>query len=143
MAERLTRIEERALLYALARASEQGWGIAMGLLLGLGLLLATTVLVAKGGPQLGSHLQLLSNYFPGYQVTWVGAWIGFVYGFVAGYGMGRTIATIYNRLLPPTVGSLITDDEAHPQLETRDSAGDPQGGQTAGTSVRGDVRSRR
>ena len=121
MAERLTRLEERALLYALARANEQGWGIAMGLLLGLGLLLATAVLVAKGGPQVGSHLQLLSNYFPGYQVTWVGAWIGFVYGFVAGYGMGRTIATIYNRLLPPTVGSLITDDEAHPQPGKRDS----------------------
>ena len=54
MAERLTRVEERALLYALARASEQGWGIAMGLLLGLGLLLATAVLVAKGSLILGA-----------------------------------------------------------------------------------------
>jgi hypothetical protein len=120
MAERLTRPEERALLYALARASEQGWGIAMGLLLGLGLLLATAVLVAKGGPQVGSHLQLLSNYFPGYQVTWVGSGIGFVYGFVFGYGMGRTIATIYNRLLPPTPGSLVTDREVHSSPKQRD-----------------------
>jgi len=120
MAERLTRPEERALLYALARASEQGWGLAMGLLLGLGLFLATVVLVVKGGPNPGSHLQLLANYFPGYQVTWVGAWIGFVYGFVLGYGMGRTIATIYNRLLPPTPGSLVTDGEVHSSLEKRD-----------------------
>ena len=121
MTEPLTRQEERALRIALARAHEQGWGIAIGLVLGLGLLLATSVLVAKGGPNPGAHLHLLRVYFPGYSVTWVGAWIGFVYGFVAGYGMGRTIATIYNRLLPPTVGSLITDDEAHPQLEKRDS----------------------
>jgi hypothetical protein len=120
MAERLTRPEERALLYALARASEQGWGIAMGLLLGLGLFLATVVLVVKGGPNLGSLLQLLANYFPGYQVTWVGAWIGFVYAFVFGYGMGRTIATIYNRLLPPTPGSLVTEHEVHSSLEKRD-----------------------
>ena len=122
MAERLTSQEERALRYVLARASEQGWGIAIGLLLGLGLLLATIVLVAKGGPDPGPHLALLRIYFPGYQVTWVGAWIGFVYAFVVGYTMGRTIATIYNRLLPPRVGSLITDYEAHPQSETRETA---------------------
>ena len=84
----------------MARASEQGWGIAIGLLFGLGLLLATVVLVAKGGPHPGPHLDLLSIYFPGYRVTWTGAGIGFVYGFVVGYAMGRTIATIYNRLLP-------------------------------------------
>ena len=58
------------------------------------------MLVAKGGPNPGPHLQLLSIYFPGYQVTWVGAFVGFVYGFVVGYAIGRTIATIYNRLLP-------------------------------------------
>jgi hypothetical protein len=122
MTERLTSQEERALRYVLARASEQGWGIAIGLLFGLGLLLATVVLVAKGGPDPGPHLKLLRIYFPGYRVTWVGAWIGFVYGFVFGYAIGRMIATIYNRLLPPKAGSLITDYEAHPQPENRKTA---------------------
>jgi hypothetical protein len=100
MAERLTPQEEYALRHALARASEQGWGIAIGLLFGLGLLLATVVPVVKGGPNPGAHLDLLAVYFPGYRVTWGGACIGFVYGFVAGYALGRTVATIYNRLLP-------------------------------------------
>jgi hypothetical protein len=100
MAERLTRQEEHALDHFVARASEQGWGIAIGLLFGLGLLLATAVLVAKGGPNPGPHLDLIAIYFPGYRVTWGGAWVGFVYGFVVGYAIGRTIATIYNRLLP-------------------------------------------
>jgi len=100
MPERLTHQEERTLRYALARANEQGWGIAIGLLCGLGLLAATIMLVVKGGPNPGPHLGLLGIYFPGYRVTWVGAFIGFVYGFVVGYATGRTIATIYNRLLP-------------------------------------------
>src|SRR5689334_13588089 len=101
MDEHLTEPETRALRHALARASEQGWGIAIGTVLGVALWLATVTLVARGGPNPGPHLQLLGIYFPGYRVTWAGAWIGFVYAFVLGYATGRTIATIYNRLLPP------------------------------------------
>jgi hypothetical protein len=100
MADRLTPQEVRALKKTLARANEQGWGIALGLMGGLGLLLATVVLVIKGGPNPGPHLSLLGVYFPGYRVTWVGAFIGFVYAFVGGYAVGRTIATIYNWISP-------------------------------------------
>jgi hypothetical protein len=99
MANQLTLEEEQALRKTVLRASEQGWGIAIGLLLGVGLFLATMVLVLKGGPNPGPHLGLLRIYFPGYSVTWIGAFIGFVYTFVIGYAIGRTIATIYNRLI--------------------------------------------
>ena len=118
MAERLTEQERRALRYALARASEQGWGIAIGAVSGLGLWLATVVLVAKGGPNPGPHLDLLGIYFPGYRVTWAGAFIGFVYAFVVGYAAGRTIATIYNRLLPRGLGGAMADDESNHSPET-------------------------
>ena len=99
MTDQLTVEEERALRQTILRASEQGWGIAIGLLLGLGLFLATIILVLKGGPNPGPHLGLLRIYFPGYSVTWIGSIIGFVYAFVVGYAIGRTIATIYNRLI--------------------------------------------
>lgn len=99
MADQLTLEEERALRQTILRASEQGWGIAMGLLFGTGLFLATIILVLKGGPNPGPHLGLLRIYFPGYSVTWIGSFIGFVYAFVVGYAIGRTIATIYNRLI--------------------------------------------
>ena len=99
MANQLTLEEEQALRKTVLRASEQGWGIAIGLLLGVGLFLATMVLVIKGGPNPGPHLGLLRIYFPGYSVTWIGAFIGFVYSFVIGYAIGRTIATVYNRLI--------------------------------------------
>jgi hypothetical protein len=100
MREPLTPQEELLLRKELARASAQGWGVALGALCGLGLFAATLWLVIKGGENPGPHLQLLSVYFPGYRVTVVGSAIGFVYAFVAGYAIGRTIAVIYNRLLP-------------------------------------------
>lgn len=84
---------------ALLRMNEQGWGIAIGLLLGLSLLAATITLVLKGGEVVGPHLGLLSVYFPGYSVTPVGSLVGFVYAFVLGYGIGRTVSVIYNRLI--------------------------------------------
>ena len=101
MADQLTPEEEQALRTTLVRANEQGWGIAFGLLLGLGLFIATIVLVVKGGVNPGAHLRLIRIYFPGYSVSFVGSFIGFVYAFVLGYAIGRTVATIYNRLISP------------------------------------------
>lgn len=100
MAEQLTPQEERLLKQVVARTSEQGWGIAIGTIFGLGLLLATVVLVARGGSNVGSHLSMLSVYFPGYRVSWLGGIVGFVYAFVVGYAVGRTVATLYNKLSP-------------------------------------------
>ncbi len=100
MAERLTPQEEQLLRKVLARASQQGWGLALGTVCGLGLFLATIVLVVRGGPNPGAHLGMLGVYFPGYSVTFIGSLVGLVYAFVGGYAMGRTIAIIYNKLLP-------------------------------------------
>ena len=84
---------------AIQRLNERAWGIAVGMLLGMGLFIATNVLVLKGGPQVGLHLSLLSRYFPGYSVTFVGSIIGFIYCFVLGYILGRIIGVVYNRLV--------------------------------------------
>ena len=85
---------ERTLLRMNARA----WGIAFGLLAGLGLFLATNILLLKGGDVVGPHLSLLGVYLPGYSVTFFGSLVGFVYLFVIGYGFGRLIGEVYNRL---------------------------------------------
>jgi hypothetical protein len=81
------------------RLNARAWGIALGLLFGLGLLIATNLLVIKGGSNVGAHLGLLSVYFPGYSVTFLGSLIGFVYAFVLGYGLGRIIGTVYDKLV--------------------------------------------
>jgi hypothetical protein len=91
--------ELRQVQKSLQRMHEQGWGLAFGFLFGLGLFIATNVLVAKGGEVVGPHLGLLANFFPGYRVTFPGSLVGFVYAFVMGYGFGRTVSVVYNRLI--------------------------------------------
>lgn len=77
----------------------RAWGIAVGLLLGGGLFVATNVLVLRGGENVGQHLGLLSVFLPGYSVTFVGSLVGFVYMFVIGYGVGRIVGGVYNWLV--------------------------------------------
>jgi len=99
MHETVAEHELRQVQKTLQRMHEQGWGLACGILLGLGLFVATNVLVIKGGEIVGPHLGLLGIFFPGYRVTFLGSLIGFVYAFVIGYGFGRTVSVIYNRLV--------------------------------------------
>ncbi len=93
------RDQSLSLRSAVLRLNARVWGIAFGLLAGLGLFGATLLLVLKGGENVGHHLQLLGIFFPGYRVTVAGAFVGLVYGFVFGYGVGRIIGEVYNRLL--------------------------------------------
>ncbi|MBA2243906.1 MAG: hypothetical protein H0W11_03050 [Gemmatimonadetes bacterium] len=96
------RRDEQAIHDMMLRLNSKAWGIALGLLLGTGLFVATNFLVLKGGDPVGPHLSLLGIYFPGYRVTFLGSLIGFVYAFVIGYGLGRLIGTVYNRMVGPT-----------------------------------------
>jgi len=89
---------ERDVQRSVIALNARAWGIAFGLVLGGGLLLATLFLVVKSGPNPGQHLRLLSVFFPGYSVTFVGALVGFVYAFVLGYALGRVIGLVYNRI---------------------------------------------
>jgi hypothetical protein len=66
---------------------------------GMAVFLATAWLLIKGGPHVGMHLNLLSNYFLGYSVTWEGAIVGLLYGALTGGIAGWAIATIYNAVI--------------------------------------------
>ena len=74
-------------------------GLALGLLFGLVIFIATNFLVLKGGEPIGPHLQLLSQYFIGYRVSFFGSFIGFAYGFALGTLSGALIGWIYNRIV--------------------------------------------
>jgi hypothetical protein len=75
------------------------FGLALGLMMGLGLFVATNWLVIKGGDPVGPHLQLLSQYFIGYRVSFLGSLIGFAYGFALGTLSGSSIGWIYNKIV--------------------------------------------
>lgn len=90
--------ETRTVRQTILRLNARAWGIATGMLLALVLFLATNFLVLRGGPDVGTHLQLLSIYLPGYSVSVGGSLIGVAYMFVIGYGLGRIAGTAYNRI---------------------------------------------
>ena len=98
MPERLTIEEQRTLKAAVEDSNEKAWAIGLGLTLAFGLFVATNFLIIKGGTRVGSHLQLLRVYLPGYSVTFAGSVIGFIYAFVIGYLSGRTVIALYHRL---------------------------------------------
>jgi hypothetical protein len=82
----------------LLKLNAHAWGIALGLLFGGGLFLATIVLIVRGGRRIGPHLNLLGMFLPGYRVSVGGAFIGFAYLFVIGYAIGRLIGSVYNAM---------------------------------------------
>lgn len=83
----------------IARIKADALALVCGLIGGLGLFVMTVWLVLKGGPQPGQHLQLLSNFFIGYSVTWTGAFVGLVYGAVTGGLIGWAVGRVYNSVV--------------------------------------------
>lgn len=74
-------------------------GLALGLLCGLAIFVATNWLVLRGGENVGSHLKLLSQFFIGYNISFTGSLIGFAYGFAVGTLSGALIGWIYNKFV--------------------------------------------
>jgi hypothetical protein len=81
-------------------------GLVFGLILGLIIFIMTNWLVIKGGHVtdtgeyvIGPHLQLLSQFFIGYRVSFLGSIIGFLYGFAVGTLCGAVVGWIYNKIV--------------------------------------------
>jgi hypothetical protein len=90
--------EEERLLRGVLLLNSRVLGLALGLVFGLGVFVATNWLVIKGGKPVGPHLQLLGQYFIGYRVTFVGSFIGMAYGFAVGTMAGALVGWIYNKI---------------------------------------------
>ena len=100
MSEAALRERQEELIHkAVARLRASIMAVVFGMLGGTGLFLATAWLLVRGGKQVGLHLGLLSNYFPGYAVSWPGAGIGFFYGALSGAILGYALAWLYNRVV--------------------------------------------
>ena len=87
---------EKIVLTRLMRLNASILGIIMGLTLGVGIFLATNILLIRGGDVIGPHLSLLGQFFIGYQVTFIGSIIGLLYGLGTGFITGYGIALLYN-----------------------------------------------
>jgi protoporphyrinogen oxidase len=81
---------------ALARLDPVALGAAAGIICGLGLFLATAILLLKGGDPIGPRLALLGHYLIGYRVTWTGALVGLIEATIVGYVIGYVCAWLHN-----------------------------------------------
>ncbi|MFQ5738776.1 MAG: hypothetical protein ACE5JX_07150 [Acidobacteriota bacterium] len=91
--------DDDRLLRQILRLNGTILGLVLGAVCALVLFAATNWLVLKGGAHVGPHLQLLSQFFAGYSVSFTGSLIGAGYAFVAGFAVGWVIAWLYNRLV--------------------------------------------
>ena len=91
--------DDRIIEAAFARLDPFALGVAVGLVGGAGLMFATTILLIKGGEQVGQTLSLLENYLPGFEVTWTGAVIGSLEVGLMGFGLGYLEAWLRNRVI--------------------------------------------
>ena len=71
-------------------------GLVVGLLSAFFLFAATNWLVLLGGTQIGPHLNLLGQFFPGYSVSFTGSVVGGVYAFIIGFAAGWMTSRLYN-----------------------------------------------
>jgi hypothetical protein len=92
----MEKAPEEMVLTRLLRLNATLQGVVAGLVAGFGIFIATNWLVLKGGDVVGPHLSLLSQFFIGYRVTFLGSLIGFAYAFVVGFLVGYFVARMYN-----------------------------------------------
>ena len=74
----------------------KAFAVAAGIVWGFLLFVFTSVEAARGG---GHTLELLSFWFPGYSITYLGSVVGLVYGIVSGALIGAAFCWLYNRLV--------------------------------------------
>jgi hypothetical protein len=86
---------QAALTRAFAPMHKLALGVAVGLTSAVGLFALTAFHIILPSPQ-AANIALLSQYFYGYQIDWLGAFIGAWWGFVAGFVAGWFFAFVRN-----------------------------------------------
>lgn len=69
-------------------------GLAAGIIMGVGIFLATNFLLIIGSQ--GLTISKLSAFYFGYSFSFLGSLVGLVYGFIDGFILGWLFGLIYN-----------------------------------------------
>jgi protoporphyrinogen oxidase len=112
----------RTLREAFAPYDAVALGVAVALPAAMGLFATTAILLLKGGPGVGAHLALLSNYIIGFRVSWAGAFVGMVEVGMLGFGYGWVIAKLTNAVVGLQKRALIRRLERRVALRGLDEA---------------------
>jgi hypothetical protein len=96
--------------FAFAPVHKRALGIALGTVSGLAVF-GVTALQLVLHPAESLPLELLGQYFYGYDVTWTGAGVGFLWGFFSGFVFGWFAAFVRNFVIATRVFMLRTKAE--------------------------------
>ncbi|MEP6957804.1 MAG: hypothetical protein ABI980_03670, partial [Nitrospirota bacterium] len=94
--EAIGESEDKVIEVAFAKIDPLAFGIAVGVVSGIVIFMASAILLLRGGPVVGPTLSLLGNYLFGFEVTWVGAVMGLLEGGVLGFAVGALAAGLRN-----------------------------------------------
>jgi len=89
-------VVDKAIISAFSRLDKLAFATAVGTVSGLAIFLTTIFLIIKGGNVIGPNLELLSQYFIGYTVSFKGSLIGLGYSFLWGFIFGWLFAYLRN-----------------------------------------------
>jgi len=104
-----------------ARYDAVALGTAVGLVSGAIVMLATAVLLLRGGDPLGPNLSLLGQYLLGFEVSWFGAIIGFLEAGAGGFVFGYLLARVINFLVDLIAESVIRQCQMERVLDPKDT----------------------
>ena len=90
------RSEEEIIRIVFAKLDPLAMGMAVGIVSGCAIFVATAILLIKGGPVIGPRLSLLGHFLFGFNMTWGGALLGFLEGGLVGFSIGYAGASLRN-----------------------------------------------
>ena len=88
--------EEEIIQMVFAKLDPLALGVAVGMVSGLAVFVATAILLIKGGPVVGPRLSLLGHFLFGFKMTWGGALVGCLETGLAGFWIGYSGASFRN-----------------------------------------------
>jgi hypothetical protein len=94
--EPISVTEEEFIEMVFAKLDPLALGVAVGVVCGFTLFIATAILLIKGGSVVGPSLSLLGHFLIGFKMTWSGALMGFLEGGLVGFLLGYLSASLRN-----------------------------------------------
>ena len=94
--EPLGGAEEEIIEFVFAKLDPVALGVAVGVVSGFSIFIATAILLIKGGPVVGPSLSLLGHFLFGFKMTWSGGLVGFLEGGLVGFAIGYLSALLRN-----------------------------------------------
>src|SRR5262245_39102121 len=92
-------IPDEILVRTFAKIDALAFGLAVGIVAGIGLFTATAILILKGGRVVGPNLALLRHYLPHFSPTWPGSVYGGLEAALVAFVVGASVALLRNLLV--------------------------------------------